>query len=149
MKENLLQMIEYNGEGYKPLVDFGTWRVAYLRFIDELIPANIHRLERHVETDEVFVLLHGQAVLFLGEGEKEIEKLHPQVMQPGILYNVKQNAWHACVLSRDATILLVENRDTGRENTDYIELDARQRKAVVEISGRYVEDWLKQGFQDQ
>ena len=51
MNENLLQIAEYNSEGYKPLVDFGTWRVAFLRFIDELIPENIHRLERHVETD--------------------------------------------------------------------------------------------------
>lgn len=143
MKENLLQMVDYNGEGYKPLVDFGTWRVAYLRFIDDLIPENIQKLERHVETDEVFVLLEGKAVLFLGGGDGEIRELHEELMQAGKLYNVRKNAWHVCVLSRDATILLVENRDTGRENTDYIELDACQRKAVVEISGMYIEDWSK------
>lgn len=143
MKENLLQMVDYNGEGYKPLVDFGTWRVAYLRFIDELIPENIQKLERHVETDEVFVLLEGKAVLFLGGGDGEIRELHEELMQAGKLYNVRKNAWHVCVLSRDATILLVENRDTGRENTDYIELDACQRKAVVEISGMYIDDWSK------
>lgn len=143
MKENLFQMVDYNGEGYKPLVDFGTWRVAYLRFIDELIPAKIHRLERHVETDEVFVLLNGQAVLFLGEGEMEIEKLHSQVMEPGILYNVRQNAWHVCVLSRDATILLVENQDTGSENTDYVELNTQQRELIEETSAAYILDWQK------
>jgi ureidoglycolate hydrolase len=125
---------KYDGEGYQPLVDFGTWRVAYLRFIDELIPENIHRLERHLETDEVFVLLDGKAVLLLGEGDQEIEKLIPQVMRPGILYNVKQNAWHNCVLSRDAKILLVENRDTGSDNTEYIELSLEQRKKLVDIT---------------
>ena len=134
MDGKLLEITEYDGEGYRPLVDFGTWRVAFLRFIDELIPENIYRVERHLETDEVFVLLQGQAVLFLGEGDNRIEKLHPQVMEPGKLYNVKKHAWHTCVLSRDATILLVENRDTGSENTEYIELSLEQRKKLVDLT---------------
>lgn len=143
MTENLLEIKEYGGEGYQPLVDFGTWRVAFLRFIDELIPENIHRVERHVETDEVFVLLHGQAVLFLGEGENEIEQLHQVLMQPGKLYNIRKNAWHTCVLSRDATILLVENKDTGIKNTDYIELSLLQRKTLVDVTGAHILEWRK------
>ena len=144
MNENFLQIKEYDGEGYKPLTDFGAWRVAYLRFIDELIPENIHRLERHLETDEVFVLLEGQAVLFLGEGEKEIEKVDFQVLQPGRLYNVRQKAWHTCVLSRNATILLVENKDTGSTNTDYIELNPQQRRSIAEITSAHILEWRKQ-----
>lgn len=138
MNENLLQIKEYDGEGYLPLIDFGAWRVAYLRFIDELNPENIRNLERHVETDEVFVLLAGQAVLFLGEGEQDIELLHHQVMESGKLYNVKQNAWHACALSRDATILLVENRNTDFENTDYVELSSKQQQSLAEISSSHI-----------
>ena len=144
MQSDLIEILEYNGEGYRPLVDFGTWRVAFLRFIDELIPENIHRLERHVETDEVFVLLEGKAILFLGEGEKEIKALHSIVMQPGKCFNVRKNAWHGCVLSRDATILLVENRDTGTENSDYINLDAAQRAYIVSVSGLHIKEWENQ-----
>jgi hypothetical protein len=66
MDENTLQIKEFRGIGYLPLIDYGTWRVAYLRYIDELIPRNIKRVERHRETDEVFVLLEGQAILFMG-----------------------------------------------------------------------------------
>jgi ureidoglycolate hydrolase len=143
MDKKLLQIEAYDGIGYKPLIDFGTWRVAYLRFIDELIPENIHRLERHVETDEVFVLLSGQAVLFIGDGDAEIEKLYYEVMQPNKLYNVSQNVWHACVLSRDATILLVENRDTGFENTDYIDLNKKHGELVKKISSSHILDWRK------
>jgi hypothetical protein len=69
-----MDIIDYDGEGYQPLVDFRTWRFAYFRFSDDLIPENIHRLERHLESDEVFVLLYGQAVLLLGEGDQELEK---------------------------------------------------------------------------
>ena len=143
MNSDLVKILEFNGEGYKPLVDFGTWRVAFLRYIDELIPENIHRLERHVETDEVFVLLAGEAILFFGEGENEIEALTSLKMKPGKLYNVRKNAWHCCVLSRDATILLVENNDTGKENTDYIALEPSQKEQLVEISGMTIKDWGK------
>jgi len=141
MQNELLDILEYDGEGYQPLVDFGTWRVAFLRFIDEIIPENIHRLERHVETDEVFVLLEGKAILFVGEGEKEIKKLHSIIMEPGKLFNVRKNAWHCCVLSRDGTILLVENCDTGKDNTDYVDLDASQKDYLVSVSGVHIEEW--------
>ena len=141
MQNGLIDILEYNGEGYKPLVDFGTWRVAFLRFIDEIIPENIQRLERHVETDEVFVLLEGKAVLFIGEGEQEVKQLVSIVMQPGKLYNVRKNTWHCCVLSHDGTILLVENCDTGPDNTDYIDLDASQRDYLVSASGAHIQEW--------
>ena len=71
MKSDTLKILEFNGEGYKPLVDFGSWRVAFLRFIDELLPENIQRLERHVETDEVFVLLEEKP---FSSSEKEKKK---------------------------------------------------------------------------
>jgi hypothetical protein len=72
MDEKLLEIREFTGIGYKPLIDYGTWRVAILRYIDELIPDQIERIERHNETDEVFVLLEGQAVLFLGEARQRL-----------------------------------------------------------------------------
>lgn len=145
MDNNLLEIKEYDGLGYKPLIDYGTWRVAFLRYIDELIPDRIEKLERHVETDEVFVLLQGQAVLFLGEGDEEIKHLHSQNLVIGKLYNVKRNAWHTCVLSKDATIMLVENQDTGDANTDFFELNAQQRSFIVEIVQSNIPEWRDQG----
>jgi ureidoglycolate hydrolase len=134
MNEKLLEVGSYDGDGYKPLVDFGSWRVAYLRYIDELEPDNIERVERHLETDEVFVLLNGQAVLFVGEGERSLQDLAAHPMQPCQLYNVKQNTWHTVVLSRDATILLVENRDTGEVNSEYCTLTGAQRTIIKEAA---------------
>lgn len=141
MNENLLEIHEYLGEGYKPLIDFNCWRVAVLRYLDELQPDKISYFERHNETDEVFVLLHGQAVLFMGEGGDAVQEIHPQVMKQGVLYNVKQGAWHAVAVSRDATILLVENRDTARENSDYYDLTPGQRQSIVRITAREIPEW--------
>jgi len=39
--KDLLEIKEYSEEGYKPIIDYGAWRVAILNFIDELLPENI------------------------------------------------------------------------------------------------------------
>jgi hypothetical protein len=141
MNENLLEMHEYLGEGYKPLIDFNCWRVAVLRYLDELQPDRISYFERHNETDEVFVLLQGQAVLFMGEGDETVETVSPVVMRNGVFYNVKRGAWHTAALSRDATILLVENRDTARENSSYFDLLPEQSAFLVETVAREIPEW--------
>jgi len=63
-----LEVTQYTGEGYAPLIDYADWRVAVLRYIDELLPQNLATMQRHDETDEVFVLLAGRCILFLGAG---------------------------------------------------------------------------------
>lgn len=132
--ERILEVRHYTGEGFQPQIYFGTWRVAILNFIESMHPARIEQVERHIETDEVFVLTHGKGILFLGEGETNFEKMHTQVMEPGVIYNVKLLTWHTAVLSRDASVLIVENGNTGEDNTKYWSLNPEQRKFVLEIS---------------
>lgn len=128
----MLEILEYSGEGYKPLVDYGEWRVAFLRFIDDLKPDHINEMERHTETDEVFVLIHGQGVLLVGGIENHVDEIYPHVMEFGILYNVKRNAWHCILLSRDASVLLVENRNTSKLNSEYTRLTEEQRGFILD-----------------
>ena len=47
MDERLLEIREYQGEGYKALIDYGDWRVALLRPSKDATPADITRVERH------------------------------------------------------------------------------------------------------
>lgn len=122
IKKELLEVYSYQGDGFKPLVVYKSWRVAILNFTNELEPENINRVERHPETDEVFVLTRGMGVLFVGEGEPEIMKLYPQVMEQDVIYNVKPHTWHTIELSRDASVLIVENADTGENNSEYCDL---------------------------
>jgi ureidoglycolate hydrolase len=130
MDKNILEIMDFTGEGYKPLVDYGTWRVAFLRYIDELHPARIKEMERHTLTDEVFVLLSGKAVLLLGGRGIKVPLIHPQILDFGKIYNVKQNVWHSILLSLDATVLIVENRNTGRDNSEYCQLSEVQRVLI-------------------
>jgi ureidoglycolate hydrolase len=132
MTKQWLDIQTYTKEGYKPLIDFNCWRVAYLNYIDELNPENISYLEKHLETDEVFVLLKGEGILFIGAGDESHPEITAHRMEPCKLYNVKMGAWHNIVLSKDATILLVENKDTEEGNSAYYHFSKEQKLFIKE-----------------
>jgi hypothetical protein len=140
MDREILEVSEYTGEGYKPLIDCNGWRVAYLRYLDELFPAKIEKLERHLETDEVFVLLAGEVLLLMGGNGPSVTALETIQMQPLKLYNVRQAAWHGVVLSRDATILLVENTNTSPANSEYFTLTPELHSTLTRAARR-LGDW--------
>ena len=60
-----LQIFSHEVSGYKPQVDFNTWRVALLNASDMYLPNNITYFDNHLETDEVFILLSGSCALLL------------------------------------------------------------------------------------
>jgi len=132
--EALLEVREYVGPGYAPVVDYGEWRVAILRYEEQSTPEKMAYIEQHNETDEVFVLLQGKAILFIGEGEKSIQAIHACDMQPLKIYNVKKSTWHSCTLSRDGVILIVENRNTAEDNSGYIFYTPEQREDLIRLT---------------
>ncbi len=111
-----IEILHTMDEGYKPQVHFEAWRVAILRYADLFDRDKLVRLERHHLTDEVFVLLEGEATLIIGENCEECP------MEANKIYNVKKDVWHNIVVSRDARVLIVENDNTGRDNTEYLPL---------------------------
>ena len=133
---SLLETSDYTGAGYLPLVDFAGWRVAMLRYIDELLPDRLEAVQRHDETDEVFVLLAGRCILFLGDGRDGVGAIYAEDMQPLKVYNVKRGAWHTHTLSKDATVLIVENRDTSDYNSPQAPLSREQRQHIVRLADK-------------
>ena len=132
--EKLLEVRGYEGTGYQPLIDYDQWRVAILRYCDELLPDQIFAMQRHNETDEVFVLLEGRCILFLGEGNDAIMSINAVDMQPRKLYNVKRGAWHSHTLNNDASVLIVENRDTTIQNSPKMILNDDQRRRIINLT---------------
>lgn len=110
-----IDVVDYDGKGYKPAVKFGAWRVAYLNHSEAF--DSIKKLERHMETDEIFMLLSGSATLIIGEDQKHIEMEHDKI------YNVRQGTWHNIKVSTDAKVFIVENDDTTTANTEYVYFD--------------------------
>ncbi len=117
MKKEYIDVTSYQGEGYLPMIDFEAWRVAILRYCEELEVQNLTTMQKHNETDEVFVLLEGNCTLFTGGKGDSIGEIDAIAMKPLQLYNVKQAVWHTHTLDKAATVLIVENRDTSDSNS--------------------------------
>ncbi|MFO7665255.1 MAG: hypothetical protein R6V76_01390 [Desulfobacterales bacterium] len=139
VREKLLEVRDYTKEGYSPVVDYDTWRVAVLNFSNDLLPANIKTMQRHNKTDEVFVLLTGRCILFIGDGDKRVSDIFAENMQLFKIYNVKKSVWHSHTLSRDAKLLIVENRNTTFDNSPFYTLTGMQRKSIVNMTHKL---WL-------
>lgn len=134
LPESLIEVREHNEPDYKPLVDYQNWRVAIINYTSDLTPDKIDRMQKHTETDEVFVLMAGHCILFIGEGTESVTKVHAVDMEPYKLYNVKRGVWHSHTFSEDARVLIVENRDTVVENSPFVGLSGEQCKEIVELA---------------
>lgn len=132
--DSLLEVREHNGLDYKPLVDYQTWRVALMNYTPKLTPEKINRMQKHTDTDEVFVLMNGRCILYIGEGENTVTRVHAVDMEPYKLYNVKRGVWHSHTFSEDARVLIVENRDTTDANSPFVDLSKEQQKEIVELA---------------
>lgn len=109
-----LEVQTYDGDFFRPLVVFDAWRIAALNHGPHF--ECLRRLERHLQTDESFVLLAGEATLHIGEDAKAVP------MSIGAVYNVRKGTWHTIVTRPGARCLVVENADTSRDNTEYLDL---------------------------
>lgn len=136
----MIEITHYSGEGYKPLVSFGEWRVAVLRHLDELEPENLNRMERHMETDEVFILVGGSCILLVGGDAEKPENIAAYDMKVGDFYNVKKAVWHTSSLSRDAHVIIVENDDTRESNSENFFLTSELKNIVQGLAGKMLND---------
>ena len=111
----MLEIHEWSGEGFAPLVFTAGWQAALLNWEPLFDRRNLDEIERHNQTDEVFALLRGRAILFTRAEGGALEAVE---MELGKIYNVPAGVWHNLVATRDARFLIVENRDTHIHDTE-------------------------------
>ena len=119
-----IDIVEHVGEGYARVVNGAKWTVAEINHADRFDERKMSYLERHNLTDETFVLLAGEATLLVGENAERVP------LEPLKCYNVKAGVWHNIIVPPGTRVLVVENSDTCRENTDYLDLtcDGSERR---------------------
>lgn len=126
----LLEIADHIEHSYKPVVDFGAWRVAYYNNTQDTV-TSVDYLERHLETDEVFVLVAGFCKLILSPTGSDAFEVTE--MEPLKIYNVKSAAYHQVALQPGCRLLIVENVDTSEKNTLYCRLTEFQKKEVQRL----------------
>jgi len=132
--DRLVQVGSSFEQTYKPVLNFHGWKVAMLRYFDVVAPENFHRVERHWNTNEVFILTAGQADLIVFDGDEQPAQGYVFPMEVNVAYNVQLSVWHHVVMSPDAHIILFERSETGPETTDYVELSAA---TIAQLKSRF------------
>jgi ureidoglycolate hydrolase len=125
----------YAGEGLVRVYENKKWMVGIKNWKPANDIANIDCLERHNETDELFVLLSGACtLLYANEGEGGRLEISAERMEPHSLYKIPQGLWHNTVTMKETKLLLVEDSATGSHNSNVLMLDAAQLAEVKALA---------------
>jgi ureidoglycolate hydrolase len=109
---NSIEVCEYHERGFKPQVDCNDWRVALLNSSDMYLPVNVSYFDRHLLTDEVFILLSGSVgILTAGQDEKP-KDTQCLWMEQNKVYNIKKNTWHTLYMLPGSQLAVIENNNT-------------------------------------
>lgn len=133
MKKEYLDVVSYDGEGYMPLVAFESWRCAVLRYCEELELENLKDMQKHDETDELFILLEGECVLFIGGRDDSLSEIEAVKLEPLKVYNVKKGTYHTHTPAKGCTVLIVENDNTYDNNSPKVKLSTEQKEIIINL----------------
>lgn len=90
----------------------------------------LKKIDKHLNTDEVFVLISGIAVLIAAEMKDSKIVYEFQKMKQGILYNIPKGVWHNIALSKDAKLLIVEKSYTHKNDFEYYWLTEKEQLEI-------------------
>ena len=124
-----LEIHNWHGAGYCPLVFSDDWQLALLNWEPSFSLENLGEIERHVASEEVFVLVHGRALLFVFDAAGQLASSD---MQPGVVHNVLRGSWHNLLATPDASWVIVEKRDTHLHDTHLRQMVTEERQALLE-----------------
>ena len=107
----LIDTYEHKGEGFTPMFINKKWQVAQINFDPN--DEEIRVIDIHFETDELFVLLEGNAVLIAAElSAAGVFTYEATNMESNIVYNIPRMTWHNISLLPGAKVLIFEDKDS-------------------------------------
>ncbi|MEI8234837.1 MAG: hypothetical protein WCH57_09145 [Verrucomicrobiota bacterium] len=117
-----IESFYHSGPGYTPFLIRPGWQVAQLNYLPELAEDQLHKVERHKATDEVFICFKGISILVGAVDTGDGLKFEAIPLQPGVTYNVPKSMWHWIVMYPGDQVMLVERAQTHCDDVEYREL---------------------------
>ena len=124
---NLIETYRYDGNGYNPFLIREGWQVAQLNHMPEQDLSNITKMDRHLLTDEVFVLLKGTAILIAATENNNEFQFECIKMKAGITYNIPVRLWHNIAMNKGSEVIIFEKDKTHLGDFEYHELSNTQK----------------------
>ncbi len=95
------------------------FKCAYITHSPDYSRMPVYLMKRHMLTDEVFVLLEGEAIMLTLSQNVFTET----VLKKGETLVVEKATYHYLAVSEDARVFVTERDDTGRDNTEILTLE--------------------------
>lgn len=118
----MIETYFHKGEGYAPFLIREGWQVAQLNYLPGHGFDEIGWVEVHRDTDEVFILFKGNAILIEARPHKDGTQFHCEKMRPGVTYNIPAGTWHNIAMDTDVEIIIVEKSDTHTQDCAFQDL---------------------------
>jgi ureidoglycolate hydrolase len=90
---------------------------------------NLKEMERHLETDEQFVLFEGSCLLISLE-DGSVTDFDFIWLKSGVLYSVPKGLWHATVMTEGTKMMLAECSGTTFDNSERMTLSNEQLEII-------------------
>ena len=121
-----IQQFAYEGNGLTRVFENQKWMVGIKNWKPENDITGINCVERHNESDELFILLDGHCTLLYAHETDDGLVLGKVEMQPKQVYNIPATLWHNTITRKDTKLALIEDSATGAANSNVLMLTAEQ-----------------------
>ena len=131
MSTNKVSVADFEGEVLKRVFESGDWFVGIKNWKPANDAAHFDNMERHLQTDEVFVLLEGGCTLLVDHSpENSCTDIRCIPMEKNKVYCIHPSVWHNTITTKDAKLILMENRNTCMDNSEVQMLSSQEIAAL-------------------
>lgn len=107
--------------GYLPVLKNDHYLCAYITHADNHAYGKVSKVERHLTSQEIFLLLKGKGTLLTAD--PDFTETHIDHLEVGVPFCVDAGVWHYLALSEDALLFLIENNDVNAQNSQVKRLE--------------------------
>ncbi len=137
---SLIEKYAVKESGYHPFLIREGWQVAQLNADENQKIENITKLDVHYQTDEVFLLLKGKAVLITAAIENGKPTFEMELMQSEVSYNIPKKVWHNIAMYEGSEVIIVEKSDTHLGDYEFHHLSEHEQKEMREKVNQLIEN---------
>jgi ureidoglycolate hydrolase len=128
---NKISVKASEAEGMNRVVESGEWVIGIKNYKLANDQTHFDYVEKHLLTDEAFVLLKGQCTLLIDvSAQNNHADIQPLAMEQEKVYCVHQGVWHNMIMSKDAKLILIENLNTSSVNSEMYTLTKAEIQAI-------------------
>jgi len=129
----LYQSFDNTTEGLKRVYVNELWYAGIKNFKENTSINNINYLEKHKESDELFILIEGKSMLVTAEEKDGNFQFEAFMLEKGKIYNIPCGVWHTNVLWPDCKLVLSAKSNTSLENSIVNTLEGSELEKLKKV----------------